>query len=67
MVSKWLKRFLLWIRSVVFMALGFYICRDVLGLFLNDTVSMVLSAILVSLVCVLIERQGDAKETEHTS
>ena len=46
------------------MTLGFYICRDVFGVFFNDTLSMVLSAIVVGIIAGLRERAVNTKDLE---
>ena len=62
MVLKWLKRLLLWIRGVVLMAVGMYICQDIFQLFFNDTASIVLSATVVGLLAAMRQRDVDIDE-----
>lgn len=64
MVLKGLKRFLLWNIKVVLMTVGFFICQDIFGLLVNDTLSMLLSATVIGIVNEMTQRDVDTDDTE---
>lgn len=64
MVLKGLKRFLLWNIKVVLMTVGFFICQDIFGLLVNDTLSMLLSATVIGIVTEMTQRDVDTDDTE---
>ncbi len=64
MILKGLKRFLLWNIKVVLMTVGFFICQDIFGLFVNDTLSMLLSATVIGIVAEMTQRNVNTDDTE---
>ena len=64
MVWGLMKRFLLWNLGVVLMTVGFFICQDIFGLFVNDTLSMLLSATVTGIVAAIAQRDVDTNDTE---